>query len=642
MSFGRKGEMAERLGEMNGFALEKPLSLIRSVKRMKEIFRCLGWILLLNMTGSVVTVAYCQEPAHPSVVTKNNTVPDVEKPKNGQPEVSDELKLAQSYEELGMKYKETKEFEKARTNLKKALKSYEALGLQEDILRIKAVLPELDEYKFKKVEAVAGNTLYATFFDNSTANSSGLNSSVVTYNSSAYGNTVFTSDKNSYFLQETQYRELRERFDQTAQTHLMNRQFDAAIATYRQAIAGSPYDYNRNVYWWDKIAAVYLESGNTDSAQTIHERLLKDARDLDLKSVEISQLRQLSGVYFELKKDHKALETLRQAFVMAQQTDDLAEAEKCLNDFQTYYKRKGDTEKQLELYLEFAAYVKRFADRKRSGLDPESLLMVEGKIRQLEKEKMLKDQLIESTGTFNYFLIGSVGVLLILLGLFVRALLAIKKKNKRIALQSLRREMNPHFIFNSLNSVNQFIAQNNELEANKYLTSYSNLMRSMMESSGKDFILLGKEIELLKKYLDLELMRFEDTFDFTISVDEQLDSDTVYIPNMLIQPNVENAIWHGLRYRNGKGLLQLCFTVEAGQMRVTVDDNGIGIAKSAELKTRNQKAHQSLGIKNVRERITLLNDLYGKKISYHLEEKPSPGQGTLVEIIFPLMNKLPG
>lgn len=607
---------------------------------MKDVFRCLGWILLLNAVGSVVSVVYCQEQLHPAV-TKNNTVTDIENSKDIQPVISDELKLAQSYEELGIKYKETKEYDKARTNLKKALKSYEALGLQEDILRIKAVLPELDELKRKKSEAVAGVTLNSALYDKS-AVTYAFSSASSGFNTIAYGNTAFKKDNTSYFLKETQYRELQERFDETAQSHMMNRQFDAAIATYRQAIASSPHDYDRNVFWWDKIAAVYVQSGNTDSAKTIHDRLLKEARDLGRKSVEISQLRQLAGVYFELKSDQKALKMLRQAFEMAQQTDDLAEAEKCVNDFQDYYQRKGDTGKQLELYTEFAAYVKRYAERKRSGLDPESLLIVEGKIRQLEKEKMLKDQLIESTGTFNYFLIGSVGVLLILLGLFVRSLLAIKKKNKRIALQSLRREMNPHFIFNSLNSVNQFIAQNNELEANKYLTSYSNLMRSMMESSGKDFILLGKEIEQLKKYLDLELMRFEDTFEFIISVDEQLDSESIYVPNMLIQPNVENAIWHGLRYRDGKGLLQLRFAVETDQLRVTVDDNGIGIAKSAELKTRNQKAHQSLGVKNVRERITLLNDLYGKKISYHLEEKPLPQQGTLVEMIFPLMNKLPG
>src|SRR5690606_35379848 len=106
--------------------------------------------------------------------------------------------------------------------------------------------------------------------------------------------------------------------------------------------------------------------------------------------------------------------------------------------------------------------------------------------------------------TFNYLLLGSVVILLLFFAFIVKTLFAIKTKNKEIALQSLRREMNPHFIFNSLNSVNHFIAQNNELEANKFLTSYSNLMRNTMDNSNKDFVTLSNEISNLKKYLELE------------------------------------------------------------------------------------------------------------------------------------------
>src|SRR5690606_8044406 len=137
----------------------------------------------------------------------------------------------------------------------------------------------------------------------------------------------------------------------------------------------------------------------------------------------------------------------------------------------------------------------------------------------------------------------------------------IKTKNKEIALQSLRREMNPHFIFNSLNSVNHFIAQNNELEANKFLTSYSNLMRNTMENSNKDFVTLSNEISNLKKYLELEHLRFRDKFDYKISVDDNLDPDSTWLPNMIIQPHLENAIWHGLRYKEQKGLLTLNFNL---------------------------------------------------------------------------------
>ena len=266
--------------------------------------------------------------------------------------------------------------------------------------------------------------------------------------------------------------------------------------------------------------------------------------------------------------------------------------------------------------------------------------MTEEKIRQLEKEKVLKDELIAKKNTFNYFLIGSIVLLLVFFGLIIKALYAIKTKNKEIALQSLRREMNPHFIFNSLNSVNQFISQNRELEANKYLTSYSNLMRNMMENSNKDFIALGSEVEQLRKYLDLEHMRFEDQFDYQITVDDNLDAETILIPNMIIQPHLENAIWHGLRYKEGKGLLKLGFYLKNGTVSVVIDDNGIGLTKSQELKTKNQKVHQSRGLTNTKERISLLNELYKKEITLSLQEKPEPETGTIVVINFPLIERI--
>jgi two-component system sensor histidine kinase YesM len=200
--------------------------------------------------------------------------------------------------------------------------------------------------------------------------------------------------------------------------------------------------------------------------------------------------------------------------------------------------------------------------------------------------------------------------------------------------------MNPHFIFNSLNSVNQFISENKELEANKYLTSYSNLMRNMMENSNKDFVTLNNEVEQLKKYLDLEHLRFNEKFDYEITIDDALDGDAVLVPNMLLQPHLENAIWHGLRYKEGKGFLKLDFKLKNNMVKVIVDDNGIGLTKSKELKTTNQKVHESRGMTNTRERISLLNELYKKNISLKISEKENPETGTRIEISFPLIDRI--
>ena len=200
--------------------------------------------------------------------------------------------------------------------------------------------------------------------------------------------------------------------------------------------------------------------------------------------------------------------------------------------------------------------------------------------------------------------------------------------------------MNPHFIFNSLNSVNQFISENKEREANKYLTSYSNLMRNTMENSNKDFITLDNELEQLKKYLELEHLRFQDKFDFKISVDPELDTERTMIPNMIIQPHLENAIWHGLRYLDVKGLLQMKVQLSNEKVVIRIEDDGIGMTKSQELKTTNQKVHESRGMSNTKERISLLNELYKKHITFQISEKTLPETGTIVEIVFPLIDKI--
>lgn len=263
----------------------------------------------------------------------------------------------------------------------------------------------------------------------------------------------------------------------------------------------------------------------------------------------------------------------------------------------------------------------------------------EKRIAQLEKERTLKDELIRKKDQANQIL--QVALLLILICFFfiIRAWVAIRRKNKQIALQSLSREMNPHFLFNSLNSVNQFIAENDELKANKYLTSYSRLMRNILENSNKDFISLASELEQLKEYLDLEQLRFHSKFTYVIDVDDNLDPESVYIPNMLIQPYLENAIWHGLRYKEGMGTLVLTIRRDSAGINFRIEDDGIGIVKSQQLKTQNQMKHHSRGLANTKERIRLLNSLYRIHITTDVSDKKENGTGVIVCLHYQFQHK---
>jgi LytS/YehU family sensor histidine kinase len=138
-------------------------------------------------------------------------------------------------------------------------------------------------------------------------------------------------------------------------------------------------------------------------------------------------------------------------------------------------------------------------------------------------------------------------------------------------------------------------------------------------------------LELLKNYLALEKSRFNDLFDYEIEIDNKLKNNDINIPSMLIQPFIENAIWHGLRYRTNKGMLCLSLQLDTKTLVIKIQDNGIGIAKSKELKTKNQLQHKGRGMNNTLERIKLLNELYQNKINYTIEDSEN---GVLVTLKF--------
>jgi LytS/YehU family sensor histidine kinase len=212
-----------------------------------------------------------------------------------------------------------------------------------------------------------------------------------------------------------------------------------------------------------------------------------------------------------------------------------------------------------------------------------------------------------------------------------------RRANELLALKSLRSQMNPHFIFNALNSVNSFISKNDERSANKFLSEFSKLMRMVLENSHEDFVSLTQELAVIQLYVKLEHYRFRDKFDYTYNLDDTIDAEHYDIPPMLIQPFIENAVWHGLRYKEEFGKMSVDIYEENRCIIVEIKDDGIGRAKSKNLKTKNQN-QQSKGLKNTEERLKLINKLYKK--NYHLSisdlDTGPPDPGTHVKLLLPL------
>ena len=241
-------------------------------------------------------------------------------------------------------------------------------------------------------------------------------------------------------------------------------------------------------------------------------------------------------------------------------------------------------------------------------------------IAVLKREQAVKDDTIQRQLTITYMLLGGLIIIGILTFFLLRSRKQQQKNNKLLMLKSLRSQMNPHFIFNSLNSVNSFIAKKDERSANKYLAEFSKLMREVLECSQQDFIPLSKEGHILKLYLNLEHFRFNSHFDFTFEVDSNINLDDYQIPPMLLQPFIENAIWHGLRYKETKGHLWVKFSQTKDCVAIEISDNGIGRKASAKVKTINQKKMKSTGIKNIENRLEIIRSVFKKNLDITIQD----------------------
>lgn len=380
-----------------------------------------------------------------------------------------------------------------------------------------------------------------------------------------------------------------------------------------------------------KLADLYVENKNFDKAIEAKKKVLKEDFVKENSQEKVNQIQELADIYIKKNDPEEAVNLLKNAYGIALNKGHTLEAQRSVKKLDSLYAISGNTDASVQLYRDFLGKLPNLVSKDRSLIDNKILEDTEQRISQLEKEKELKDELIRKKNIFNYSLIGALILLTGLIVFIFRTLKKVQIKNKKIALQSLRREMNPHFIFNSLNSVNHFIATNNELEANQYLTKFSKLMRGVMENSTEDFIPFQQELDLLQNYLALEKTRFADKFDYEIEVDENLNLQSQQVPGMLVQPFLENAIWHGLRYRTEKGFLKLSFEKNDQYLNITIEDNGIGIEESKKQKTQHQKIREGRGMKNTLERIQLLNDLYKKDITCSVTDKEN-NSGVLVTI----------
>jgi two-component system, LytTR family, sensor kinase len=390
-----------------------------------------------------------------------------------------------------------------------------------------------------------------------------------------------------------------------------------------------------------KVADFQNNINNYSSEIELRKEALSAIKDIQSDSV-ISNESDLTpqkqnykiGNAYALQGDFgNAISYLKKSIEEADDKEDLIVQKDATRKISEVFKQSGDPIKALIAYQEYVdlvdkLYLKKEQEISQAARFSKDIISKQNRILSLESDRALSEskyqlttEQAKSQKLIIYSLIGGVLLLLIAAFLMFKYIKQQRLANNLLALKSLRSQMNPHFIFNALNSVNSFIASNDERTANKYLTDFSLLMRAVLENSEEDFIPLEKEIELLKLYTKLEHFRFQDKFDYNIEIDETIHINDFVIPPMLLQPYIENAVWHGLRYKKTKGFLEISLTqTQPEEIKITITDDGIGREKSKALKTENQQKQNSKGMGNIKKRVAILNTMYKDKVDVFIDD----------------------
>jgi tetratricopeptide (TPR) repeat protein len=391
----------------------------------------------------------------------------------------------------------------------------------------------------------------------------------------------------------------------------------------------------------EEVASTLRDQGRVDEEIALRSQAIefnlnnKSLASVTKDKVELSKILEAKG------ERSKALKELLDAAAIADTIGNPKEQANAYLSLADLYEKNGQSNNALGAYRKYSQAVKKSEVQATTKLEERSrLLKKQSDIDELSEELYIdrsEDNAQQALIARQQIIIFSLVAIVLIIGVtsvfIYRSGQSSKRANQLLALKSLRSQMNPHFIFNALNSVNHFIAQQDERTANRFLSEFSQLMRLVLENSQEDFITLQKEQEILALYMKLEHYRFRDKFNYEIDIDESINAESILVPPMLIQPYLENAVWHGLRYRDSVGFLKLSMARSNGSLMVTITDNGIGRKRSAELKTENQKKHKSTGLKNIKERLEILNNVY--RTHYEVNVSDGSEGGTIVKIKIP-------
>lgn len=418
------------------------------------------------------------------------------------------------------------------------------------------------------------------------------------------------------------------------------KKLDSSIYFYKKALVGA--EQNKQPLYIANIKtnlgliqtnAGYLEEGlkNTNGSLNLIEQH-------NIESLRMPAYTNAAEVYLQNNNIEKAEYFATNSLELNASLNNLSTEKSALATLANVYAKKGDYENALLTYQKHIVLRDSLinADRKLE-ISRKEIQYEADKDRaiaqmEIERQKSIKNASIAGgTGLVLASIIGFI--------LYRRKQDAVSKSkeaefNAKVSdteLKALRSQMNPHFIFNSLNSIGDYIIKNDTQSASDYLSKFAKLMRLTLENSEKKEILLSEDIALLKTYMDIERKRFNNKFNYTIQVDSNLDAENIVVPPMILQPFIENSIVHGLSQKEAPGLITISFKAENNMLICSVDDNGIGRKHS--VLNKNNPDNKSMGMAITKSRIEIINKLKNTNGTVEIIDKT---EGTRIDVSLPM------
>jgi hypothetical protein len=398
-----------------------------------------------------------------------------------------------------------------------------------------------------------------------------------------------------------------------------------------------------------KMAAIFLEQKMADSAifyLRSSEKIIEGENVVLVAPYGTFELNYYYYLYYlSVGNAANALKRLEAASEDAQRSKHIPLILKYTNELCTFLLTQGDSLRALRYLIQYQA----LQDSVNKMNTEARIASFEIEQQQQQKENEIERLKVQKVTQRNYYLFGGAFLLLIVIVVIVVIIYKRKRDKEQLTTnfkkqlaqaetKALRAQMNPHFIFNSLNSINSFVMDQKHEIASEYLIKFSKLIRLILDNSRSETISIEKELETLKLYVLLESARFDNKFKCVYHIAENINTNSIMIPPMLLQPFVENAIWHGLMQKEGEGTIIIDIKKENEEfLNISITDDGIGREKAAELKSKSA-THKSHGLKVTSQRIEMMNKLNssGAKVNI-IDQKDELGHasGTRVELIIP-------